>query len=240
MAWLFPTWGAPPSVRACVTTRDGGVSRGPYASLNLATHVQDIADDVAANRTRLAHALNLPGPPRWLTQVHGTRCVDAATIGAPVDADAAWTDRPGVVCAILTADCLPILLCDRAGTRIAAAHAGWRGLCDGVIASTLAALAVPGAELCAWIGPGIGVAAYAVGAELRERFMAADAEAEACFIRRDDSWYADLAGLARQQLTRAGVRDIADCGLCTYGDTRFYSHRRDGVTGRFASLIWIS
>lgn len=240
MAWLTPHWGAPQHVRTCVTTRDGGVSRGPYASLNLATHVHDVADDVAANRARLTQALNLPGPPRWLTQVHGTRCVDAATMGAPVDADAAWTDRPGVVCAILTADCLPILLCDRAGTRIAAAHAGWRGLCDGVIASTLAALAVPGADLCAWIGPGIGVAAYAVGAELRERFMAVDADAEACFIRRADGWYADLAGLARQQLTRAGVRDITDSGLCTYGDRRFFSHRRDGVTGRFASLIWIS
>lgn len=240
MTWLTPHWGAPRHVQACVTTRDGGVSRGPYASLNLATHVADVADDVAANRTRLAHALNLPGAPRWLTQVHGTRCVDAATIGEPVEADAAWTARPGVVCAILTADCLPILLCDRAGTRIAAVHAGWRGLCDGVIASTLAALAVPGADLCAWIGPGIGVAAYAVGAELRDRFMAVDADAQSCFVRRNDTWYADLAGLARQQLTRAGVSEIADCGLCTYGDTRFYSHRRDGVTGRFASLIWIS
>lgn len=239
MASIRPQWDAPPGVVAWSTTREGGVSSGPYASLNLATHVGDEAAAVTLNRTRLVTTLPLPGSPRWLTQVHGNTCVEAATVEAPVAADAAWTTRSGVVCAVLTADCLPLLLCDRAGTRVAAVHAGWRGLHDGVIAATLAALGVPAQTLCAWIGPGIGVEAYAVGADLRARFLALDPGNAECFLRRGDRWHADLPALARRQLQQAGVESIAASELCTYADRRFYSYRRDGVTGRFASLIWL-
>ncbi len=239
MSFIEPTWAAPARVQARVTFRDGGVSAGPWAGLNLATHVGDDPAAVAENRRRLAAALQLPGAPRWLTQVHGTRCVDAATVDAPLEADASFTRQTGVVCAVLTADCLPILLCDRDTSCVAVVHAGWRGLYDGAIAAALDALGVPAARLCAWIGPGIGVDAYVVGAELRERFVARDAALAACFERRGADWHADLAAIAHRQLVSAGVGDVAASGLCTASDPRFYSYRRDGVTGRFASLIWV-
>ncbi|MGE3772067.1 MAG: peptidoglycan editing factor PgeF [Gammaproteobacteria bacterium] len=223
-----------------MTTRLGGVSGGAWAALNLATHVGDDPAAVAANRARLAAALELPGAPRWLTQVHGTHCVDAATIPAPVEADASHAHTPGVVCAVLTADCLPILLCDRDARCVAAVHAGWRGLHDGVIAAAIDGLGVPAGRLCAWIGPGIGVDAYVVGEDLRERFVAREPALAACFERRGGDWHADLSAIARRQLDAAGVGAVAASGLCTFTDPRFYSYRRDGLTGRFASLIWLS
>lgn len=232
-------WNAPARVRACVTTRIGGVSRAPYAGLNLATHVGDEPAAVAVNRARLAATLALPGPPRWLTQVHGTRCVEAANVDTPVEADASCTRTPGVVCAVLTADCLPILLCARDASGVAAVHAGWRGLHDGVIAAAITALGVPADRLCAWIGPGIGIDAYVVGADLRAGFTARDPALAACFVRRGADWHADLAAIARHQLASCGVDAVATSGLCTLTDPRFYSYRRDGVTGRCASLIWI-
>jgi len=244
MSVIAPVWDAPARVRACVTTRLGGVSGGAWAGLNLATHVGDDPAAVAANRARLAAALALPGPPRWLTQVHGTHCVDAAIVDAPVEApveaDASCTRTPGVVCAVLTADCLPILLCDRDASCVAAVHAGWRGLHDGVIAAAVDALGVPAGRLCAWIGPGIGVDAYVVGADLRERFVAREPALAACFERRGGDWHADLSAIARQQLDAAGVGAVAASGLCTFTDPRFYSYRLDGLTGRFASLVWLS
>lgn len=237
---LVPDWPAPPRVKAAVTTRHGGLSAPPFDSLDLAVHVGDDPTAVAANRARLAAALELPAPPRWLTQVHGARCVDAATAADGVEADAACAFRAGVVCAVLTADCLPILLCDRAGTRVAAVHAGWRGLRDGVIDAALRALGCPPRELLAWIGPGIGADAYVVGAELRREFLARAPGNAACFEPRADGWHADLAGLAARQLAGAGVASSGCASLCTFHDDRFYSYRRDGVTGRFASLVWLA
>lgn len=236
---ITPDWPAPPRVRACVSTRAGGVSLPPYATLNLATHVGDTPDAVAENRRRLERRLELPTPPRWLSQVHGTRCVDAASAGDGEEADASYALRPGVVCAVLTADCLPVLLCDRAGTRVAAVHAGWRGLHAGVLDAAVRALACPPAGLLAWIGPGIGVDAYAVGDELRARFLARAPDSASCFERRGDAWHADLAALAAQQLAAAGVGLTVRAQLCTHADPRFYSYRRDGITGRFASLVWL-
>lgn len=238
--FIAPDWDTPAGVQAWVTTRAGGLSRGPYAEFNLATHVGDEAGAVAGNRARLDAALALPASPRWLTQVHGTRCVDAAALDAPVEADAILTRTPGVVCAVLTADCLPILLCARDASGVAAVHAGWRGLYDGVIAAAITALGIPAARLSAWIGPGIGVDAYVVGADLRTRFIDRDPALATCFERRGTAWHADLVAIARHQLRACGVAAITASGLCTYADRRFYSFRRDGVTGRFASLIWIS
>ena len=239
MQLLRPDWDAPATVQAVVTTREGGISTGPWTSLNLATHVGDDPRAVHENRARLASALALPGSPHWLSQVHGIRCVDAAAAPSAVEADAAFATLPGVVCAVLTADCLPVLLADRAATRVAAVHAGWRGLHAGVIAASIAALDCAPDELCAWIGPGIGTDAYVVGDDLRARFLAADDQYATCFMRREQRWHADLAGIATRQLTAAGVPSIARSGLCTCADTRFYSYRRDGTTGRFATLIWI-
>lgn len=239
MPFVTPDWPAPAGVRACVTTRDGGTSLPPYASLNLATHVGDDPAAVAHNRRRLEKALALPSSPRWLSQVHGTQCVDAATAVDDVEADAAFTTRAGVVCAILTADCLPVLLCNREGTRVAAVHAGWRGLYGGVLPAAVRALAVAPDTLLAWVGPGIGVDAYAVGASLRAQFIAQDATLADCFERRADAWHANLGAIAAHQLVSAGVPAIHRHATCTFEDARFYSYRRDGVTGRFASLIWI-
>ena len=241
IAPLVPDWPAPPGVRALVSTRAGGVSTGHYASLNLATHVGDDPAAVAANRERLRTACALPAAPRWMNQVHGTQLIEAAASGAEIPtADAAFTSRPGVVCAVLTADCLPILLCDRAGTTVAAVHAGWRGLAAGIIASTLATLP-PAAELLAWIGPGIGPQHYQVGSELRAQFLAQDPAHAAAFAARDGAWYADLAGLAARQLRQAGVGGVFPSGLCTYADpAQFFSFRRHAVCGRIASLIWIA
>jgi YfiH family protein len=237
---LVPDWPAPPRVRAAVTTRQGGLSVPPYDSLDLALHVGDDPAAVADNRRRLVSALGLPAAPRWLSQVHGTRCVDAAEVADGSEADAACAFRAGVVCAVLTADCLPILLCDRAGSRVAAVHAGWRGLRDGVIAAALQRLDCPPRDLLAWIGTGIGADAYVVGAELRRDFLGLDPDNARCFDERADGWHADLAGLAARQLAGAGVGWIGASKLCTFHDARFYSYRRDGVTGRFASMVWLA
>jgi purine-nucleoside/S-methyl-5'-thioadenosine phosphorylase / adenosine deaminase len=239
--WIVPRWPAPERVRAISTTRHGGVSRPPYDTLNLAEHVGDEAGAVAANRGRLEQAMRLPAMPAWLQQVHGVQVVDAAGVTAPVAADAAYALEPGVICAVLTADCLPVLLCDRGGRAVAAAHAGWRGLATGVIERTVAALPVPGGELMAWLGPAIGAEAYVVGEEVRETFVTHDAAAETAFRpAAGGGWHADLYRLARQRLRSHGVTAVHGGGFCTFQDTvRFYSYRRDGVTGRMASLIWL-
>jgi YfiH family protein len=239
--WIVPDWPAPPAVQAVVTSRHGGVSRGTYASMNPADHVGDDPAAVAANRQRLEQRLRLPAAPAWLQQVHGTRVVDAASVHGNEQADAAWTCQPGIVCAVLTADCLPLLLCDRAGCCVAAAHAGWRGLAAGVIEQTVAAMGLPGSELLAWLGPAIGPAAYQVGSEVRDSFMAHDPQAAAAFSRGPEgSWWADLYCLARQRLADCGVHAVSGGEHCTYTESeRFFSYRRDGVTGRIASLIWL-
>jgi YfiH family protein len=241
---IVPDWAAPPTVRGCTTTRLGGVSTGPFTSLNLAAHVGDDADAVAANRGRLCEALALPAEPLWLSQVHGCEAVrvDTAAAGGPPVADAAVARRPGAVCAVLTADCLPVLLCDRAGTCCAAVHAGWRGLHRGVIEAALGRLGVPGAETLAWLGPAIGPTRFEVGPEVRGAFLAQDPGAAVAFRAGvGDRWLADLYALARRRLTAAGVTRVSGGGLCTAGDAaRFFSYRRDGRTGRMATLVWLA
>jgi len=233
-------WPAPRGVHAWVTTRDGGVSRGPYASLNLADHVGDDPIAVTRNREILARALALPAEPVWLEQVHGCAVADVRESGRGCRADAAVGRGPGQVCVVLTADCLPILLCDRSGTRVAAVHAGWRGLADGVLEASLAMLGRPGGDVMAWLGPAIGPDAFEVGDEVRMRFLADDPAAAGCFRPRGGGrWLADLFGLARRRLAAQGVCAVYGGGQCTVSDPRrFYSYRRDGMTGRMASLIW--
>lgn len=224
------------------TTRLGGVSRAPYESLNLGAHVGDDPEAVATNRQRLSRALALPQEPRWLTQVHGTQVVDAAICLPDCAADASYTTVPNVVCAVLTADCLPVLLCHRAGTCVAAIHAGWRGLAQGVIEAAVRSLPCHPAELLAWLGPAIGPTAFEVGGEVRDQFIAQDAASAAAFIpRHTDDYLADIYVLARLRLAKLGVTEVYGGGACTVNDAeRFYSYRRDSVTGRMTTLIWFT
>ncbi len=241
---LWPRWPAPARVRAACTTRIGGHSQAPWASFNLSERVGDTPAAVAANRALLARQLALPGAPQWLHQVHGTDLVAAADDGLERRGDAGWARRPGLVCAVQSADCLPVLLCDRDGTCVAALHGGWRGLAAGIIPRTLAALPLPPERWLAWLGPAICAACYEVGAEARAAF-AADADATRRGFRpaaRSGHWHADLAAIARAQLAACGVPETAIFGgdLCTREDPgRFYSFRRDGTTGRMAALIWL-
>ncbi|CAK0751627.1 polyphenol oxidase YfiH [Gammaproteobacteria bacterium] len=240
--WVEPNWPAPHQVRALTTTRQGGVSLGSYASFNLATHVGDDPLAVARNRQRLRTALALPVEPHWLEQVHGNCALDA---GAGIDclaADASYAYGSGAVCAILTADCLPVLFCDLAGTRVAAAHAGWRGLLGGILEQTVMALAVDPATIMAWLGPAIGPTAFEVGEEVRAAFLSGDAGAVAAFQPSPQGrWLADIYQLARRRLATVGVGGIFGGDLCTFSDPQhFYSYRRDGACGRMASLIWLA
>jgi YfiH family protein len=240
-SFITPDWPAPANVRALITTRQGGVSAAPYASFNLGDHVGDDPHHVAQNRADLSACL--PAPPAWLTQVHGTTVLDAAIVCGAPQADASVGHLPGVVAVVMTADCLPVLLCDRAGTVVAAAHAGWRGLLDGVLERTVDAMAKPAAELLAYLGPAIGPSAFEVGDEVRQAFVAHAACAAEAFVASANTgkWMADLYLLARQRLLRVGVDAIYGGHDCTYRDAdRFFSYRRDGVTGRMASLIWLA
>jgi len=236
--WIVPQWRAPRNVRALFTTRAGGLSVGPHESMNLGARCGDDAGAVVANRAILRNAL--PAEPAWLNQVHGTAVADADAGATDADADAAVARRVNAVCAVLVADCLPVLLADISGSVVAAAHAGWRGLCAGVIERTVEAMRVPPATLLAWLGPCIGGAAYEVGDEVKRAFCAADANATAAFAAGPNAkWLADLPLLARQRLARAGVTDVTGSGDCTFSEPeRFYSFRRDGTTGRMAALIW--
>ncbi|KAB2933690.1 MAG: peptidoglycan editing factor PgeF [Candidatus Contendobacter sp.] len=238
---IFPNWPAPVQVRAISTTRHGGISSPPYDSLNLAEHVGDDPACVAANRRRLAAAVGYLAEPAWLEQVHGTNVIDAGTIREPVAADAAWTRAAGRPCVVMTADCLPVLLCDRAGTMVAAAHAGWRGLAGGVIAATVGEMKVPPTELLAWLGPAIGPDAFEVGEEVRAAFVALDGANASCFKPSPAGrWLADIYGLARRQLRRLGVSAVYGGEFCTFGESeRFFSYRRESRTGRMATLIWL-
>ncbi|MBA3563837.1 MAG: peptidoglycan editing factor PgeF [Gammaproteobacteria bacterium] len=234
-------WSAPAGVRAVVTTRKGGVSEPPFASFNLAEHVGDARQAVHANRQRLRKLLNLEGQPCWLAQVHGAEVVMAGNYVEPPVADASISRERGRVCAVLTADCLPVLLCNRTGNCVAAAHAGWRGLAAGVIEATLAAMETSADEVLAWLGPAIGPAAYEVGDEVRARFIEADEHSAAAFQANERGrWQADLYALASIRLRAADVSNITRFRHCTYAEPeRFYSHRRDGRCGRMAALIWL-
>lgn len=242
---IHPDWPAPAAVRAVSTTRAGGVSRPPYDRLNLGSHVGDAPPAVAENRRRLLELAGLPAEPVWLSQVHGTAVVDAARAAIGTTADACYGTTPGVVCVIQTADCLPVLFCDAAGSVVAAAHAGWRGLAAGVLETTVAAMHEQGAQpgtIMVWLGPAIGPAAFEVGAEVRAAFLAHDPAAAQAFVpQAGDKWLADIFLLARQRLAGCGVARIYGGGVCTVSDAgRFFSHRRDRVSGRQASLIWLA
>lgn len=238
-SYIHPDWPAPPGVRALATTRRGGVSRAPWQSFNLADHVGDDAHAVAANRALLCR--ELPAEPLWLAQVHGARCVDAALAALGPEADASFTRRRGAVCAVLTADCLPVLLCDDRATVVGVAHAGWRGLAAGVIEATVAAMNEPGMHLMAWLGPAIGPQAFEVGGEVRQVFIAGDPGAASAFApAAGGKWLCDIYQLARRRLDALGIQRIGGGGGCTASDAeRFFSHRRDGVSGRMASMVWL-
>ncbi len=236
---IQPDWPAPRGVRALLTTRQGGVSLAPWSSLNLGDHVGDDPVAVQSNRQRLRQLL--PDEPCWLRQVHGVRCIDAASPDADRTADAAFTRQRGVVCAVMIADCLPVMLCDEDASVVGIAHAGWRGLAGGVIESTVSAMETPGERLMAWLGPAIGPRAFEVGDEVRAAFVAADGAAREAFVpSAGGKWLCDIYLLARQRLAAIGIRRIAGADFCTASEAqRFFSYRRDGVTGRMASLIWL-
>jgi polyphenol oxidase len=237
--FIIPNWPAPANVKALQTTRIGGVSLAPYNSLNLGSHVKDNPMHVTQNRQALSQYL--PSEPVWLNQVHGVNVVDAANTYCVPDADASYTNRKNVVCVTMTADCLPILICDTAGTLVASIHAGWRSLCDGVIEATVTKMDADSSQLMAWLGPAIGPNAFEVGAEVREQFMAQDTKAELAFKPHGDKYLADIYQIATQRLNNLGVTQIYGGDRCTFIEKdQFFSFRRDGVTGRMATLIWLS
>ena len=239
--WIIPDWPAPTSVRALFTTRTGGFSQAPYASLNLGEHVGDDPALVAKNRAQLRESLHLPSEPMWLQQVHGCFVAESLSAENGSCADASTSAVAGEVCVVMTADCLPLLLCNRSGTRVAAVHAGWRGLADGVIEAAMAKFSEPGEELLAWLGPAIGPKEFEVGGEVRERFIAENsADASAFVAIGSDKWLADIYALARTRLQSANCGYIGGGEYCTVTESdRFFSYRRDGITGRMAALIWI-
>lgn len=236
---IVPDWPAPPRVHALQTTRLGGYSRAPYDTLNLGTHVDDDALTVAANRNQLNTLV--PSEPVWLEQVHGTHVVLAESAGCRPVGDACIASHDNAVCAVMTADCLPVLLCDEHATVVGAAHAGWRGLAAGVLESTVQAMQVQPSSLMAWLGPAIGPQAFEVGEEVRAVFTAQNAAASDAFVTRGDKFLADIYRLARLRLNALGITRIYGGDFCTYSDSaRFYSYRRDGRTGRMATLIWLA
>ncbi|MDD0974254.1 peptidoglycan editing factor PgeF [Pseudomonas fontis] len=236
---LIPNWPAPAGVRACVTTRQGGVSVAPYESFNLGDHVGDDPAAVAENRRRLGAEFAIQ--PAWLKQVHGLVVADANP-AIIAEADASWTATPGIACTVMTADCLPALFCDRAGTRVAAAHAGWRGLVGGVLEATLDTLGVAPADVLVWLGPAIGPKAFEVGGEVRDAFMTVHPESASAFVpgNQPGKFMADIYQLARIRLAARGVTAVYGGGECTVTDPRFYSYRRNPNSGRFASLVWLA
>ncbi len=243
--WIVPDWPAPNNVKSLFTTRNGGISSGVdgvYASFNLATHVKADLADVEYNRALLRRYL--PAEPRWLKQVHGTSVVWIESTAAAVpEGDAVLSRRPGSVCAVMVADCLPVFLCDAAGTAVGIVHAGWRGLAGGIIEQSVAAMQVDPGKLMVWLGPAIGPDHFEVGADVYEAFVSHDEQAAQAFVPKntphEKKWLADIFLLARQRLASIGITEIYGGGICTYSDpARFFSYRRDGETGRMAALIW--
>ncbi|MDU8361742.1 peptidoglycan editing factor PgeF [Pseudomonas syringae group sp. J309-1] len=236
--WLIPDWPAPAGIKSCVTTRNGGVSLAPFDSFNLGDHVDDDPQAVAANRLRLTSELNIQAA--WLKQVHGVVVAEADPTQV-VEADASWTATPGIACTIMTADCLPALFCDRAGTRVAAAHAGWRGLAAGVLEAAADSLQVAPEDIMVWLGPAIGQPSFEVGGEVREAFISTHPQTDAAFIpsKNPGRFMADIYALARLRLAAHGITAVYGGGFDTFTDPRFYSYRQNARNGRFASLIWI-
>jgi YfiH family protein len=236
--WLTPDWPAPANIHAATTLRTGGVSCGVYTSLNPAMHVGDGADLVKQNRQLIKDLMGLPSEPVWLEQIHSNRAIQAVKTELLQQADASYTAEPGIVCAVLTADCLPLLVCSADGSQLAAIHAGWRGLLAGVIGNTLSAM--QGSNFLVWLGPAIGPDCFEVGAEVRDAFMEKSPAFKAAFKQQsNDKWLADIYQLARIDLTVLGIDKIYGGGFCTVTEhERFYSYRRDKQTGRMATLIW--
>ncbi len=238
--FVTPDWPVPSRVKALTTTREGGFSTGDFACGNLARHVEDDIYAVLANRARLLEQLNLPSLPCWLEQVHGNRVVAASLSQRGQRADASVAFHAQQVAVVMTADCLPVFFCDRQGSRVGLAHAGWRGLLAGVLDNTARALAVPSSEILVYLGPAIGTSAFEVGDEVRQAFVAQHPENALYFHAKGDKWLADLKGLARARLLRMGVKSIYSSKDCTFEQSsKYYSFRRDGQTGRMASLIWL-
>ncbi len=244
--WIVPDWPAPLNVKALFTTRNGGVSGGKneaYATLNLGCHVNDDLSDVSKNRALLS--TRLPAAPKWLKQVHGTTILCLDDEETSLQGDAALSRTVGTVCAVMVADCLPVFLCDRAGTTVAIVHAGWRGLAASIVEKTVAEMGKDQTEIIAWLGPAIGPKCFEVGEEVREVFVDYDSQSSPAFVpqqgRNGDKWLADIFQLARLRLASAGVTAVFGGDVCTYSDpSRFFSYRRDGDTGRMAALIWLS
>jgi YfiH family protein len=236
--WLIPDWPAPAGIKACVTTRSGGVSVAPFDSFNLGDHVDDDPAAVAHNRSELNARLHIQ--PAWLKQVHGIDVVEAAPAEV-LQADASWSRAPGVACTIMTADCLPALFCNKAGTQVAAAHAGWRGLAAGVLEAAVDSFADASSEIMVWLGPAIGPQAFEVGPEVRKAFVSTHPETADAFVPGANAgkYMADIYQLARLRLAAHGVKAVYGGGFSTYDDARFFSYRRGARTGRFASLVWI-
>jgi len=241
---ITPDWPAPAYVKALVTTRQDGVSQTPFDSFNVGLHVGDNPEHVQKNRQQLQQYLNTACQPQWLQQVHGSEAVAAQVDGIVREADACFTDSPSLPCAVMTADCLPVFFCAQQGDKIAVAHAGWRGLAEGVLETTIGKLGVPPAELLVWLGPAIGPEKFEVGDDVRTAFMAISAASAEAFKPQSSKpghWLADIYQLARLRLNQQGVDAIYGSNFCTYSDTeRFFSYRRDGVTGRMASVIWMA
>ncbi len=237
--WLTPDWPAPHHVQACVTTCSSGNSVAPFAAFNLGDHVGDSAEQVQRNRQYLADVLGCQ--PTWLNQVHGDLVVDADATQI-LTADASITRELGLACCIMSADCLPVLFTDQDGSCVTAAHAGWRSLAAGILENTVASMQVAPKQIIAWLGPAIGVDTFEVGGEVRDAFMLQHPDAAAAFVpsKNSDRWMADIYQLARIRLAACGVQAVYGGGFCTVTDPRFYSYRRQSVTGRFASLIWIA
>lgn len=239
--FIRPDWPAPANVHALVTTRTGGYSIGPYTSFNLAAHTEDDPKAVGRNRKLLREYFDLPAEPVWLQQVHSNRIIEADPDIASVEADASWTSTAARICVVMTADCLPLLICNRDGSKVAAAHAGWRGLHAGIITNTVSMLQSDPSELMVWLGPAIGPRAFEVGEEVIQAFIDKNSANAAAFKRTDERhWLCDIYHLARTELEILGIAAVSGGDECTFTNSEyFYSYRRDGVTGRMASLIWI-
>ncbi|TNH04992.1 peptidoglycan editing factor PgeF [Testudinibacter sp. TR-2022] len=242
MEFLRPNWNLANNIHALSTLRGGGVSVAPYASFNLGAHVGDSPSAVAANRTLLLEKAQLPQMPLYLNQTHSINVLRLPTTETALEADAVYTDQAGQVCLVMTADCLPVLFATEGGNEVAAAHAGWRGLCDGILENTVAQFHAKPSQIVAWLAPAISQSAFQVGAEVRSAFMQHDPQAALAFqpdLTTPEKYLADLYLLARQRLKKCGIHLIYGGEYCTFSQKeRFFSYRRDGVTGRMASLIW--
>lgn len=240
--FIKPDWPAPETVKAVTSTRDGGVSVAPFDSFNLGLHVDDEANAVLHNRELLKKQLSLQQDPVWLTQTHSTTIIEATPATALQAADASFTQHKNLTCAVLTADCLPVLMCDKAGTTVAAVHAGWRGLMNGIVEKTIAALPCKPKDVLVWLGPAIGPEAFEVGVDVYDSFTSQDPQADAAFIQTEAThWHFNIVTEAKRRLQTVGVIEVYGGDRCTFTEKEhFFSYRRDGVTGRMGSLVWIT